>query len=270
MKTYILILASAVVSFITLESFTNGFGKRDGTEPGFTGSPGDSLKNCTVCHGGKSVNVEGWITSNIPATGYIPGQRYTITATNTREGHTRFGFSVSPQAINGDLLGTIIITDTTTTKTVGNEKYVTYRADGVPGFDLRSWSFDWIAPTADVVVFYGAFNSNYEGHKGGDETQLSQLRVYKQGITAVKEVTQQSPVLIYPNPIASNAFVQLHNSNEQITSIHITTLAGQQAMVITSYMPNQAIPFDGLPKGTYLVLVQTNAGNTYIQKVIKL
>jgi hypothetical protein len=60
---------------VVLQSFdTKSLRKVDGTEPGYTGSPGDSLKNCTVCHGGTAETIEGWITSNIPTTGLCARQ----------------------------------------------------------------------------------------------------------------------------------------------------------------------------------------------------
>ncbi len=196
-------------------------GKRDGTEPGFTGSPGDSLKNCTVCHGGKATNVEGWITSTIPSTGFLPNAKYTITAKNTEVGGTRFGFSISPQSITGKLLGTLIISDTTTTKLVGDNKYVTYRAAGVDGVDSKTWTFDWIAPdSVNEVVFYGAFNSNFEGHKDGDNTYLSQLKVFKTGFTGVKENNLISSVSIFPNPLNNEAqlsFINKLNGNVEVS-----------------------------------------------------
>lgn len=196
-------------------------GKRDGTEPGFTGSPGDSLKNCTVCHGGKATNVEGWITSTIPSTGFLPNAKYTITAKNTEVGGTRFGFSISPQSITGKLLGTLIISDTTTTKLVGDNKYVTYRAAGVDGVDSKTWTFDWIAPdSVNEVVFYGAFNSNFEGHKDGDNTYLSELKVFKTGFTGVKENSVISGVSIFPNPLNNEAqlsFINKLNGNVEVS-----------------------------------------------------
>lgn len=203
-------------------------GKRDGTEPGFTGSPGDSLKNCTVCHGGKATNVEGWITSTIPSTGFLPNAKYTITAKNTEVGGTRFGFSISPQSITGKLLGTLIISDTTTTKLVGDNKYVTYRAAGVDGVDSKTWTFDWIAPdSVNEVVFYGAFNSNFEGHKDGDNTYLSQLKVFKTGFTGVKENNLISSVSIFPNPLNNEAQLSFINKLHGNVEVSLYGLDGK-------------------------------------------
>lgn len=75
----------------------------NGAPAGMTGSPGDG-DNCTSCHGGTATTTASLITSNIPASGYIPGTTYTITATNSLTGSGKMGFEVSPQNVAGDLL----------------------------------------------------------------------------------------------------------------------------------------------------------------------
>lgn len=209
-----------------IESFrTNGFGKKDFTESGYAGSSSDSLKNCIVCHGGNAVEVFDWIESDIAKTGFVPGNKYRITATNTELGATRFGFSISPQAIDRKLLGQMIITDTTTTKLVGDDKYITYKAAGVEGTDYKTWTFYWIAPdNVNDVVFYGAFNSNFEGHKDGDKTYLSTLKLFKEGFTGLNEVTRIENLNIYPNPIVFKAFVSFQNQIKGNMTIELFTL----------------------------------------------
>ncbi len=232
MKKLLNVLVASVFVLVLLQSFEfDGGSKRrkDGTEPGYTGSPGDSFKNCTACHGGTTQNVDGWIVSNIPSTGWVPGERYTITATNTKMGATRFGFEVSPQAYNGTLLGEMIITDTGATQLVGDKKYITYKAAGVDGVDSRSWSFDWIAPDSTIseVGFYGAFNSN-PGHKDNDKTFLSVLNVYRAGhkssIHSVKKIAACS---VYPNPSNSKIEVKFEQKIESETSIVLLDLNGR-------------------------------------------
>lgn len=269
MKNYIYTGLAAVAALITLQSFdTVKLGKRDGTEPGYTGSPGDSLKNCTVCHGGKASNIDGWITSNIPTTGYVPGQRYSLKATNTEFGGTRFGFLISPQALNGDLLGTLVITDTTTTKLVGNDKYVTYKAAGTEGVDSFSWVFDWVAPADSVneVIFYGAFNSNFEGHKEGDETTLSQLKVFKQGFTGVKEQTTKT-IAVYPNPAQNHLHLQTAHNLTPL-AISVVSLDGKEVIQLTKPIDNN-LNIEALPAGVYFVKTMQADGNTYTGKFVK-
>ena len=125
-----------------------------GAPPGHTGSPGDGT-NCTACHGGTATNSAGWITSDIPPGGYVPGQTYQITATNTLTTSTgKYGFQVSPQNVAGTLMGTLIAG--TNNQLVGSNKYVTHTLANLTD---NSWTFSWVAPVAGSgsVTFYGAF-----------------------------------------------------------------------------------------------------------------
>lgn len=257
---YLLFLVSAGV--VLLESFGEGaLGKRrDGTDPGYTGSPGDSLRNCTVCHGGSAVTVEGWITSNIPAEGYTPGQRYTIRAVNTEGGHNRFGFSISPQHPDGRLLGTMVITDSVKTKLIGNDKYITYRSGGVDSKDSMVWVFDWIAPPAGTrdVIFFGAFNSNEDGHKGQDVTKLSTLRVREVGTTGMDNENQKLTFSVYPNP--AQHFLKVYTGTVNNSKVEITDMNGK--LVTTAFLENTnefVLSTEKLPEGLYFLKV--NAGS---------
>lgn len=273
MKKFILFSFVMILGIIVLESFAPlKKMRRDGTDPGYTGSPGDSLKNCTACHGGVATPREGWIVSNIPEEGYIPGQTYTITATNYNMGATRFGFEVSPQKLNGDLMGTIVITDTLRTKLVGGTKYITYRADGVSGIDENSWTFDWIAPPAGSgeVVFYGAFNSN-SGHKGNDGTTLSTLTVQEFGFNGLATISSNvSNLTIYPNPSTDVMKVSFDLKKSAYITIDVVDLAGKQLISVASGKFNGSITREinvsNLPQGMYLLKIDVD-GKAATQKI---
>jgi hypothetical protein len=265
MKKIIFTALIITSGFILLESFgTKGLGKKDGTEPGYTGSPGDTLKNCTACHGGKAYNEVGWIKSNIPESGYVPGTTYRIEAIGYGVSHNRFGFLVSPQAVNGNLLGTIIRTDTVRTKLVGDNKYLTYTANGVDGIDSASWFFNWIAPkigTGDVV-FYGGFNSNQDGHKGGDVTHLSTLRVKETGTVSVANLTNNlNQVTVYPNPVTDILNISFDLNKSAATKIEIIDLSGKQVLVLNNEISNglvtKQINTADFKSGIYIVKTQT-------------
>ncbi len=262
------------LALVVLQSFdTKSLRKVDGTEPGYTGSPGDSLKNCTVCHGGTAENIEGWITSNIPSTGYVPGNTYRITATNTSVSHNRFGFSISPQAINGTLLGKLIVTDTARTKLNGNDKYITYRPAGVPNDDKAIWEFDWEAPsdTVNEVVFYGAFNSNQDGHKGGDLTRLSTLKVFKNGFTSLPEFSFGLNQRLYPNPCIDYLEISMNIPVKAETKITLCDLNGRIVKTLFNDFASAGsfhknFSLSQIEPGIYLV--QTESGKLKTSKKI--
>jgi hypothetical protein len=150
----ILVLIPGIVLF-SAYSGEEGTDYPGGSPAGYTGSPYDG-KDCQYCHGGTSQFVEGWITSDIPAEGYTPGNSYTITVTVTGSGEK--GFEVSPHDLNGNLLGTL--SAGTGNKLVGSGKYVTQSASSTS--NPATWNFTWTAPPAGTgeVTFWGAFTVN--------------------------------------------------------------------------------------------------------------
>ncbi len=175
-----------------------------------TGSPGDG-SNCSSCHGGSATTTAGQITSNIPASGYVPGQTYQITATNPLTGSGKFGFEVSPQNVAGTQLGTLVAG--TGSKLLSGSKYVTHSN---ANSSTSTWTFGWIAPAAGTgpVTFYGAFARNYTG-----ATTLSSLTVQEAASTPAAAGTITGP-----------AGVCLNNTE----SYSVGTIAGATGYVWTA------------------------------------
>jgi hypothetical protein len=81
-------------------SYQEGFSNINGAPAARAGSPHEGNFTCKLsgCHNSYPLGSKiGWITSNIPGSGYVPGQTYTVTATAASSGCTRFGFEISPQ-----------------------------------------------------------------------------------------------------------------------------------------------------------------------------
>jgi hypothetical protein len=155
--------------------YNNGHTFSSGAPNASTGSPGDGGNTCAIsgCHSGIAVGIKSNVfTSNIPSDGYVPGTTYTITATaRSIPSRNTFGFQISPQTNAGVLVGTMISTSAGT-KLTGAGKYLTHTSSGITGSNgVKSWSFNWVAPSAGTgsVTFYGAFNhANGNGGTSGD------------------------------------------------------------------------------------------------------
>jgi hypothetical protein len=162
--------------FIGLSSWFSG-----GSPGGKTGSPGDGLANCTQCHAGTPQSATGWITTNIPAEGYTPGQTYIITATGTHPGVGKFGFESTVEDVAGNKVGNLIITSPTQTQFTNNNSAITHtQAGNIPEGNSKTWTFNWTAPAAGTgeVSFYGAFNAaNGTGNTQGDVIYLTNTSV---------------------------------------------------------------------------------------------
>jgi len=159
MKKHLLFLfIPGLIAGIALLSSFGGDENSDypgGSPAGYTGSPGDGT-DCTHCHGGTSTFVDGWITSDIPPSGYASGNIYNITVTVSGSGDK--GFQVSPQDPSGLQLGTLIAG--TDSHLNGGTKYVNQNSEKTSNPAI--WEFQWTAPAPGTgeVIFYGAFTVN--------------------------------------------------------------------------------------------------------------
>ena len=119
------------------------------------------------------------ITSNIPVTGYIPGNTYIITASVAAQGYLRFGFEISPQDASGNLIGSMNDLGSETIIQAGGV-YITHSSNQILTPDSKYWQFEWTAPMAGsgIATFYGAFNiTNNDGSYTGDSVLVSTLVV---------------------------------------------------------------------------------------------
>ncbi|MFC2102260.1 choice-of-anchor V domain-containing protein [Bacteroidota bacterium] len=159
MKKSLLLIALPILAIGVMLFSSFGGGENSdypsGSPAGYTSSPGDGT-DCVHCHGGSSTFVDGWITSDIPPSGYAPGNVYNITVTVTGSGDK--GFQVSPQNPSGLELGTLIAGDDTHLN--GGTKYVNHNSKKTS--NPATWNFQWTAPAPGTgeVTFYGAFTVN--------------------------------------------------------------------------------------------------------------
>jgi len=173
------------ITFIAIILFTLGLthsiiSSPDGAPSGYAYDKASNYRSCAYsgCHSGTAVFADtsiAKITSNIPSTGYIPGQTYTFTATVTKPGYSRFGFQASPQDSLGNYKGTMIVTNTTKTKITGT-KYITHTQSGN---NQSSWSWNWVAPalgSGQVKMSGALMAANNNGGTSGDS-------VYKVSVT---------------------------------------------------------------------------------------
>ncbi len=177
-----------IIVFLIVAGFSGDITDYPGGSPGgYTGSPADA-KNCVLCHGGSATTVTGWISSDVPPSGYVPGTSYTITVTLTGSG--KKGFECSPQSPTGALMGTL--TAGTGTHLVNGNKAVTQNSS--PSSNPYSWSFGWTAPSAGsgTVTFYAAFTV------GKTVTKLCTLLIPETS-TGLEE-RQPGSILVAPNP----------------------------------------------------------------------
>jgi hypothetical protein len=233
-----------------------GFHKSTGGPPaGYSGDPAGGNQNCTSCHSGNPAQMEaGWITSDIPSGGYIPGASYTITATATGASVTKFGFQISPQNSSGTFLGTLVNTGNQT-QLSSNQNYIHQTSAGTSGSGSKTWTFNWIAPAAGsgTVIFYGAFNLTNSGNNtSGDVIKLSTLTVNEDTSTDIQANHMSDDCYVFPNP--SGDYLHIHSDlSEQQSKFNIIDVSGSTVYAGQLQSTETTIDISGLPTGIYFV-----------------
>lgn len=231
-----------------------------GTPGSKTGSPID-VNTCTQCHSGTSILQDDWISSNIPASGYVPGETYTITATGNHTGAAKFGFEITSEDATKKV-GTFVITDPNTTKLANNNNSVTHKSDNAATSGSRTWSFNWTAPEAGTgnITFFGAFNAaNGNGSTSGDVIYTSQLAISE---TSVGINDNNSVKLtIFPNPVKD--FLNI-KSESKIKNIKIIDLLGKQIFNKSGINNKfEKINSNILINGVYFIIIE---GDNFLKK----
>ena len=280
-KHFLLALLILSVSWLVQENQNPVYSNENGAPNAVTGSPGDNSKTCAKsgCHTGNAVvSVPGIITSNIPPGGYVPGTTYTITATCSQSGINKWGFEISPQDNTGNLLGQLVITNTTQTKIV-NTKYVTHKTAGSSGSGSKTWSFNWVAPAAGTgdVTFYGSFNyANNNGSDSGDHIKTSTLVIPENsGTTGIAATTaNENSIDVFPNPVRDRISIRYATASSGMVSIGLYDMTGQKVQVLLDEIrgPGQhdeTLLLNGISTGVYSVEVITGKKAT-VKKVMVL
>jgi hypothetical protein len=278
-KIYFFFVSILVVAASLLLDNTSTPSRSNGSPESASGSPSDGV-TCAKsgCHAGTASAQDNMVTSNIPVSGYVPGQTYSITVSISQAGISKFGFSISPQNSSGSVLGSLVITNTAETqlKNVGHQ-YVTHTTAGNAGTGSKTWSFDWIAPTAGTgaVPFYASVNAaNGNGNTSGDQIYTDVYTVEEDITTGIQPNMNDVDFTVFPNPVEGNTAQVSFNANASSTSrIRIMSLNGSVVSEINHNATSNGnqhatLSMENLAKGVYFVEVQNELG-TKMTRIIR-
>lgn len=224
-----------------------------GSAGGLTGSPGDNGTTCTSCHGGTVTSVNGWISTNIPESGYNFGEVYTITLAATDPVASRFGFEITAEDALKKKINAYNLTNTTETKLTNAGKAVTHTAAGVdPIGNSKTWSFEWTAPeeSTGTVTFYAAVNAaNGNNLNSGDIIYKTSASVFPAS-TRIEKIRNNFSV--YPNPSSGLVNIELTNLSDK-SEIIVLNSSGQEMVRHLPVANEVQLDLSNLPKGVYFI-----------------
>jgi len=230
MKKYLLIIPITIALAIFFYPTTsNSYGT--GSPGGKTNSPLDG-GSCTQCHYA-GLGTGATITTNIPPSGYIASQVYTITANINQSGINKFGFEISAEEANfgSAKTGSFMVTNSSQTKFVNNNEAITHKSGGTSGFNSKSWSMDWEAPSSGTgsVTFYGAFlGANGDGSNSGDTYHSATFTVNEGLINSTNNISSNNQM----------TFNTITKTIESKTILSVYDIRGELVLITNSNSTN--------------------------------
>jgi len=181
---------------------------RGGSPGGRTGSTTDkgTCSSNGGCHAGgpSTVTVQDYILTNVPISGYVPGQTYTVSLNPSKDGISVWGFEMMAEDANGNAVGEFI--SNSDANAMNNGERATHKFSSTSGTGKKLWDVLWKAPTAGTgpITFYAAsLAANGNGNTNGDNVLTDTATVIEGAPSSVWSVDWEK-VRIYPNPATNS------------------------------------------------------------------
>ena len=237
---------AGIVIFTSHDSLTKG----NGAPPNNTGSPGDG-KSCARigCHnttantGPGSVNIDH---TDIPAAGYAPGQKYSITVNVVDGDRFTFGFEFTAENSATNKMGTLI----------GNTAIQVDNVNGSATHKIANgtgvFTFDWQAPSStDDITFYVAGNAaNGDGNSTGDRIYTGSSTI-KRDLTATGIADAQDNEKIKVKFSSSDNILRVES--EEATILQLFSLSGRMIDAFNIQRGNSTLNLSHISSGLYIL-----------------
>ena len=236
-----------------------------GSPGNLTGSPGDSGQTCTNCHGaGTSYSLVPTITTNIPTSGYLLGQTYSITVSTSSSGADAFGFELTAEKSDNSNVGVFDVSGATgSPNTILSGSSVTHSTES-----FSQWIFNWTAPSTsqDQITFYAAVLAGSGSGTNNDETVLTSETV----ADATLGLSNKDMIAfkIYPNPANQFVTIQLPEGLSS-SSVKLFDNAGRNIKSAKINRFNNKLDLSDVSQGVYFVTLNSN-GKTGVKTLIKI
>jgi hypothetical protein len=251
-KTLLIIPTIIAVAIFFYPTISNS--NSTGSPGGKTGSPTDA-GNCKGCHTDAQTGQGAEITTNIPSTGYTPGNTYTITAMlnlGVGSGDPK-GFEVTcEENATNTKAGLFGASDPTNTQLKNNGTAVTHTTTGN---SMNTWSFNWVAPIAGTgdITFYGAFIE-------ADDPMGNQGDLFNEATLSINESVVNSTINLLKE--SDFTFNSVNKTIEVIDNSDLSVFNLEGKLVLSSNKKHTNLSH--LPNGTYIIKSDNNSQKIFI------
>lgn len=222
-----------------------------GTPGGRTGAPNDGSTCGTNggCHNTGTTNPLSFISTNIPSSGYIPGQTYSITVAPQVSGRNKYGFEIVGINSSNNEKGTFVSNSEVANMTATR---ATHRSTSTGGTDGRSWNVDWTAPNSgegDITFYSAVLAANGNGQKSGDLVFTDNLVVTQSTMSSKSEIFNKTDV--YPNPFTNSIKVET-----ELPYLSLEVYSIQGTLLYSSENAKDSYDLGHLNNGMFIVIIK--------------
>ena len=234
MKRKLFIPILSVILFVSLAAGT----MEDDGKAGYTGSPGETTCNTSMCHNSFALNSGGGsisATSTMNNWTYEPFTTYAITVKVARTGNQLFGVGVELLTATNNNGGTLTISDPIhthiKTRTVSSvsRRNVVHTLDGGASADSALFTFNWTSPdtSAGTMTLYMAGNAtNANNQPTGDYVYAATQLIQPATGVGIDTPAELVPVSVFPNPLSELINLNFYLKQNENVSIQLYDLNG--------------------------------------------
>lgn len=220
--------------------------------------------------GGGHTIQNGFITTNIPVSGYTPGMTYRINVAGTSGSGAKFGFELAAENTSNATAGTLVGASTGSREQIRSNGHATHTTAGNTGVGGNfGWQLDWTAPSAgtgSIKFSTAVLVANGNGTNSGDNTIIFSTSVNENSpSTSISELSE-SNTHFYPNPVVD--YLSINTQVLTTNTIRVMNIEGK-VVLETSVFPKDRINLSSLEKGIYFVIVKNNSSQ-FTKKIMKL
>lgn len=237
MSRFLIPLVGSAVSCLLLLLLTGAIVNSGGAPSGRTGAPGSLTCADTGCHAGNDLNADGGSMEIQAPTTWEPGTPVDLQLRVEREGAVRFGFSITVQDANEEMVGAweLVPDQGTAYSEFGADITHVTHSPAVSVEDENAWLLRWIPPAEDVgpVTFYASGNAANGFGSSGDFIYTTALTLPPAADVATEhwQVTPFDVNAVYPLPAGDRLSLDLLADRSASVHVYIYDATGRSRLM---------------------------------------
>lgn len=275
MKKTITVLAMTIVAMLFTANRAHTY--ESGAPAGQTGSPGDGGMSCNsaYCHNGPAATDEEVLISSSE----VDNREYQIVVeakSTTSAQYVKAGFQACVEDADGNKIGEIVITNSSTTKIV-DQHYITHKTAGTqPSPEVFNsyhlWKFDWIAPaefTGEATIYAASMLTNNNGDYTGDVHVLGSHTI---DVGLGQEEVLEDKFKVYPNPTSELIHIDLEGYLGEKVSVDLVDIKGSTKKLFEGVVENGVFEYQipaSISEGVYMLCLSSKEDKISTSIVIK-